>query len=236
MIYPSLCPLLLIIFFFAGPWHNPSLSFIDQALDWLIDWLLDWSRSSYMHQHCPLSSQPRFITGPSFLKCKILAIKCFLIITLPHLPQNILFSVIPMIHLKAISDNFLHDFYSPIVLENQLDLRICLPPSLLWLFGSGQAEGLCVHGFILCTRLIWMKPRPFMLTLPFLSSCCLLSCVFLFPDNTFACWQSCNSMGFQRDGFCFSPTISTKHSQLIAKTSPFFFSRPQKKTKQWRGT
>lgn len=31
-------------------------------------------------------------------------------------------------------------------------------------------------------------------------------------DNTFSSWQSCNSVGFQRDGFCSSPTISAMHS------------------------
>lgn len=72
-----------------------------------------------------------------------------------------------------------------------------------------------VHGSVLSTWLIWIKPRPFPLPLSLLSSCSLLSCVFpllMSADNTLSRWQNCNSMGFQRDGFRSSPSISTTRS------------------------
>lgn len=76
------------------------------------------------------------------------------------------FPVIPVIHLEAISDTFLHGSPSPTVLENQLDLRICLPPSLLWLFGSGQVEDLCVDGSILCIQTFHADSSPSFFVFP----------------------------------------------------------------------
>lgn len=88
-----------------------------------------------MPQYYFLSPQPRFITGPSFLKCKVLTIKHSLIIVLPRLSHDIASLVISMIHLEALTDIFLHSFHSPAVPEKHSNLCICLPHSLLcvWL-------------------------------------------------------------------------------------------------------
>lgn len=94
----------------------------------LVTWEWCWrSKFTYLSQLYFLSSQIGFITGPSFLKCNVFTAKSHLIIIQWHLSQDIAFPVISITCFEAPSDIFLHNFHSPVVLEEQPDLHICLP-------------------------------------------------------------------------------------------------------------
>lgn len=147
---------------------------------------------TYLSQHYFLSSQPGFITGPSFLKCKLFTAKSHLIIVQWHLSQNIAFPAVSVTCLAEPSDIFLHSFHLPALLEKQPDLHICLPHSAYPVPGLGWAADLCPQtDFLHPTHLYYTQNCP-TVSPPLLSSHSLLFFLSLFPLNR--CWQNIFSL------------------------------------------
>lgn len=187
-----------------------TLPVLGTVLLLLVTWEWCWhSRFTYLSQHYFLSSQPGFITGPSFLKCKLFTAKSHLIIVQWHLSQNVAFPAFSITCLEEPSDIFLHSFHLPALLEKQPDLHICLPHSAYPVPGSGWAADLCPQTHF-CIQLIWITPRTVLLS-PLLFSLHIpffFFCLFSLSTGADRTFSRCSSVGFQRPGFHSSPTIS----------------------------
>lgn len=174
-----------------------TLPVLGTVLLLLVTWEWCWHSRftypiTYLSQHYFLSSQPGFITGPSFLKCKLFTAKSHLIIVQWHLSQNIAFPAVSITCLAEPSDIFLHSFHLPALLEKQPDLHICLPHSAYPVPGSGWAADLCPQtDFLHPTHLYYTQNCP-TVSPPLLSSHSLLFFLSLFPLNR--CWQNIFSL------------------------------------------